>query len=105
MIGSDGYALAPTGEMSGGTPHPRSYGTFPRVLGAYTREERLLGLLPHLPPGVSDLYCHPATRMTAELAADMPAYRHPDELAALVSPAVRRRIEELGIGLIGYRDL
>jgi len=68
-------------------------------------EERILGLLPHLPPGVSDLYCHPATRTTPELAADMPGYRHPDELAALVSPAVRRRIEELGIGLIGYRDL
>jgi N-acyl-D-amino-acid deacylase len=44
MIGSDGSALAPSGEMSGGTPHPRSYGTFPRVLGVYTREERLLAL-------------------------------------------------------------
>lgn len=68
-------------------------------------ETRILGLLPHLPPGVSDLYCHPATRTTPELAADMPGYRHSDELAALVSPAVRRRIAELGIGLIGYGDL
>jgi chitin disaccharide deacetylase len=68
-------------------------------------ERRLLGLLPHLPPGVSDLYCHPATQVTAELAADMPGYRHADELAALVSPVVRRRIDELGIRLIGYRDL
>jgi N-acyl-D-amino-acid deacylase len=44
MIGSDGYALAPTGELADGKPHPRSYGTFPRVLGEYTREQRLLSL-------------------------------------------------------------
>jgi chitin disaccharide deacetylase len=68
-------------------------------------EERLLALLPHLPPGVSDVYFHPATRTTPELAADMPGYRHAEELAALTSPAVRRRIAELGIGLIGYGDL
>jgi hypothetical protein len=35
----------------------------------------------------------------------MPGYRHEDELAALVSPAVARRIAELGIALKGYRDL
>ena len=35
----------------------------------------------------------------------MPGYRHEDELAALISPAVRRRIAELGIRLIGYGDL
>ena len=68
-------------------------------------EERLLALLPYLPAGVSDLYCHPATHTTPRLAAEMPGYRHADELAALVSPAVRRRIGELGITLIGYGDL
>jgi N-acyl-D-aspartate/D-glutamate deacylase len=44
MIGSDGSALAPYGEFGGGKPHPRNYGTFPRVLGRYVREERLLSL-------------------------------------------------------------
>jgi N-acyl-D-amino-acid deacylase len=44
MIGSDGSALAPYGEMAAGQPHPRSYGTFPRVLGEYVREQRLLSL-------------------------------------------------------------
>jgi hopanoid biosynthesis associated protein HpnK len=68
-------------------------------------EERLLALLPHLPTGVSDLYFHPATRTTPQLAAAMPGYRHADELAALTSPVVRRRIAELGINLIGYGDL
>lgn len=44
MIGSDGSALAPYGELGAGKPHPRSYGTFPRVLGLYAREQRLLSL-------------------------------------------------------------
>ena len=52
-------------------------------------EERVLGLLPHLPPGVSEIYCHPATRQTPALAAAMPGYRHAEELGALLSPAVR----------------
>jgi N-acyl-D-amino-acid deacylase len=41
MFGSDGYALAPYGILGEGVPHPRSYGTFPRVLGRYVRERRL----------------------------------------------------------------
>jgi N-acyl-D-amino-acid deacylase len=41
MFGSDGYALAPYGILGEGIPHPRSYGTFPRVLGRYVRERRL----------------------------------------------------------------
>jgi len=45
VIGSDGSALAPYGEMAAGKPHPRSYGTFPRVLGEYVREQRILPLV------------------------------------------------------------
>ena len=72
--------------------------------GAMT-EARVLGLLDHLPDGVSELYCHPASVTTSTLAAEMPGYRHDAELAALVSPAVRARVERLGIRLIGYGDL
>jgi hopanoid biosynthesis associated protein HpnK len=68
-------------------------------------EERFLGLLPHLPPGVSEIYCHPATRQTPALAAAMPGYRPTEEFAALLSPAVRQRIAALGISLVGYADL
>src|SRR5229473_2278277 len=68
-------------------------------------EARLLGLLPHLPPGVSEIYCHPATRQTPALAAAMPGYRNTEELAALLSPDVRRRIAELGISLVGFGEL
>jgi N-acyl-D-amino-acid deacylase len=37
-VGSDSRANAPYGALSFGKPHPRSYGTFPRVLGHYARE-------------------------------------------------------------------
>jgi N-acyl-D-amino-acid deacylase len=37
MIGTDGI-------WSHGKPHPRIYGTYPRILGRYVREERLLSL-------------------------------------------------------------
>jgi hopanoid biosynthesis associated protein HpnK len=68
-------------------------------------EERVLRLLPHLPDGVSEIYFHPAAEPTPLLAAAMPGYRHPEELAALLSPAVKRQIIEGGIRLISYGDL
>src|SRR5438128_2544372 len=43
-IGSDSRANAPYGPLSFGKPHPRSYGTFPRVLGRYARDEKVLRL-------------------------------------------------------------
>lgn len=44
MIGSDGWSLAPYGPLGVGRPHPRCYGTYPRVLGKYVREEGVLTL-------------------------------------------------------------
>ena len=44
MIGSDSSAQAPYGILGKAKPHPRSYGTFVRVLGEYVREEGLLSL-------------------------------------------------------------
>jgi N-acyl-D-amino-acid deacylase len=41
-IGSDGTAVS--AEKAAGHPHPRYYGTFPRVLGRYVREEKLITL-------------------------------------------------------------
>jgi N-acyl-D-amino-acid deacylase len=43
-IGSDGSALATEGPLRRGNPHPRSFGTFARVLGVYARERGLLRL-------------------------------------------------------------
>jgi N-acyl-D-aspartate/D-glutamate deacylase/Leucine-rich repeat (LRR) protein len=41
-IGSDGTAVSTTGPLSAGHPHPRYYGTFPRVLGRYVRDEKVI---------------------------------------------------------------
>ena len=72
--------------------------------GAMT-ESRVLRLLAALPPGASELYCHPAVEQTPALARTMPAYRPAEELAALVSPAVRRVVDSSGIELVSYADL
>ena len=55
MFGSDGYAYSPTGPLAtasgdhsanhlAGKPHPRNFGTYPRVLGRYVREQGVLSL-------------------------------------------------------------
>ncbi len=44
MICSDGSALAVDGPLAEGSPHPRSFGTFPRVLGWYTRDQSVMPL-------------------------------------------------------------
>ena len=41
MIGSDSLSLHSGPGPHPGKPHPRSYGTFPRVLGVYCREKRI----------------------------------------------------------------
>ena len=44
MIGSDGNAVSPTGSQSQKQIHPRFYGTYPRILGRYVREQSLISL-------------------------------------------------------------
>jgi N-acyl-D-amino-acid deacylase len=59
MVGSDGSSLSPTGSMAANKPHPRSYGTFPRVLGEYAREQRTVTL----PQAVHKMTGLPARRL------------------------------------------
>jgi len=59
MLCSDGAALAPYGLLSGGMPHPRNYGTFPRFLGLYVREKRALSL----PEAVKKMTSMPAAKL------------------------------------------
>ena len=68
-------------------------------------EARLLEIVARLPPGVTEIYLHPATESGAAIAASMSAYRHCDELAALLSPRVRAAIAQADIPCGGYRDL
>src|SRR5215831_15218927 len=41
-IGSDGTAVTETGPLAAGNPHPRYFGTFPRILGRYVRDEKVI---------------------------------------------------------------
>jgi len=41
---NDSGIQATDGPLSAGLPHPRAYGSFPRILGKYVREEKLLSL-------------------------------------------------------------
>jgi len=43
-VGTDSDARRPDGPLGAGQPHPRSYGTFPRILGRYVRDEHVLPL-------------------------------------------------------------
>ena len=72
--------------------------------GAMTKD-RVMNLLPHLPEGVSEIYFHPAVGRSTAVAEAMPGYRNSEELDALLSPAVRQRIDQLGIALTTYGDL
>jgi chitin disaccharide deacetylase len=68
-------------------------------------EAKLLTILARLPPGITEIYLHPAVRSGAAIAASMSRYRHADELAALLSPRVRAAIAAGGFGHGGYEDL
>lgn len=43
-FGSDGSAMEADPARGGGMPHPRSFGTFARVMGRYVRDEKVLTL-------------------------------------------------------------
>ena len=58
MIASDGRLV----NMGEGWPHPRWYGTFPKVLGHYTREEGVLDL----PTAIMKMTSMPADRLGLE---------------------------------------
>ena len=46
LVGSDGNCVATYGTVSQGMPHPRFYGTFPRIIDHYVRERGVLPLEP-----------------------------------------------------------
>jgi N-acyl-D-aspartate/D-glutamate deacylase len=59
MIGSDSIPLFEGEGDKPGKPHPRSYGTFPRVLGEYARDRGLFSL----ETAVHKMTGMPATRL------------------------------------------
>jgi len=67
--------------------------------------DRLLRLIPLLPDGVNEIYCHPASRRDSLIDTLMPGYDHEAELAALVDPRVRAMLREQNVILTGYGEL
>jgi hopanoid biosynthesis associated protein HpnK len=70
--------------------------------GAMTAD-RVEGIVRRLPPGLSELYLHPATSGGFEGAAS--SYDYAGELAALISPRVKAAVAESGARLGGFCDL
>jgi predicted glycoside hydrolase/deacetylase ChbG (UPF0249 family) len=64
----------------------------------------LLGLMETLPEGVSELMCHPGYNDPALADSAYRAERE-KELALLIDPALRERIEEVGVELISFGAL
>lgn len=66
--------------------------------------KRWLALLPHLPAGVSEIHCHPATRRCSEIDRTMADYAHEAELSALLSPQLKAALVAAEVQLLrGYR--
>jgi hopanoid biosynthesis associated protein HpnK len=71
-------------------------------------EQALLAALERLPPGIVELYLHPALLSGAAIAPAMAGYRHADEFAALVAPRVRAACAALraqGMRFGGFADV
>jgi hopanoid biosynthesis associated protein HpnK len=60
-------------------------------------EAGLLAILARLPPGVSEIYLHPATQSGSAITASMSHYRHAQELDALSSPRVRAALNAVAV--------
>jgi hopanoid biosynthesis associated protein HpnK len=69
--------------------------------GAMTRT-RLVALLARLPPGLVEIYLHPA--VTDAFAGAAPGYRYAEEFAALCDPDCIAAVRRSGYALGGYSD-
>jgi len=58
--------------------------------------DRLLRLAPQIPPGLTEIYFHPAATKDIRLNGLMPEYEHEAELATLLDPAVQRALLDAG---------
>lgn len=73
--------------------------------GHSSTPEQLSTLLRLLPDGVSELMVHPGTMDPAQLSDEMPPELRAGELAVLLNPEFRRRIDEAGVQLVSYGAL
>lgn len=59
MFCTDGRAVAPYGPLGRGSVHPRYYGTYPRILGRYVRERKVIPL----EEAIMKMTCLPASKV------------------------------------------
>ena len=65
----------------------------------------VLRFLKNLPPGVTEIYFHPATRRCPELDRIMKGYSYQEEFEALTSPLLRQALLASDIQRVGFSDL
>lgn len=75
-----------------------------RHSGHMTRA-RVLELLDRLPPGICEMYFHPATGPWAGIDPQIADYDFAGELDALTSAEVRAKLDAAGIATLAYSDL
>jgi hopanoid biosynthesis associated protein HpnK len=68
-------------------------------------ETYLLGLVPRLQPGITEIYCHPALYPDQELQRWAPAYRRQEEFSALLSPRLKAALAQAGVQPTDFREL
>jgi hopanoid biosynthesis associated protein HpnK len=68
-------------------------------------ETYLLGLVPRLQPGVTEIYGHPGLYADPELQHWAPAYQRQAELTALLSPRLKSALTAAGVELSDFREL
>jgi hopanoid biosynthesis associated protein HpnK len=68
-------------------------------------ERRLLNLLDHMPEGISEFYCHPATRRWTGPDNLPDDYQVIEEFEALTSARVKAKVQRCGILTGSYADI
>ena len=66
-------------------------------------EEYILNIIECVQDGLTEFYFHPGILPDAGISRRMPDYRHQEELAAITSPKVAKRLRELQIQVQNYR--
>jgi hopanoid biosynthesis associated protein HpnK len=68
-------------------------------------EDYLLGLIPHLQPGLTEIYNHPALAVDPALREAAPGYRRQEEFTALVSPRLQEALMARKIEVTDFRKV
>lgn len=115
MIGSDSAARSASGILRKGNPHPRGFGTFPRILYRWSLQEKLLDLetavhkmtgLPAQKLGLSDRglikpYCFAdVVVFDPTMLRDQADYRNPYQYPVGISHVIINGVEVVACGAV-----